>query len=54
MVPLDDILDALPPGLPLSIELPPTDRTIGAAEWAKLVLEDAQRYLGRYYTEKRQ
>jgi hypothetical protein len=38
----------------LSIELPPTNRTIGAAEWAKLVLEDAQRYLGRYYTEKRQ
>jgi sugar phosphate isomerase/epimerase len=54
MVPLDDILDALPPGLPLSIELPPTDRTIDAAKWAKLALEDAQRYLARYYAGKRQ
>jgi sugar phosphate isomerase/epimerase len=52
MVPLDDILDALPRGLPLSIELPPTDRAIGAAQWARLVLEDAQRYLGRYYAGK--
>ena len=54
MVPLDDILDALPRGLPLSIELPPIDRTIGPAQWAKLVLEDAQRYLGRYYARKQQ
>jgi sugar phosphate isomerase/epimerase len=49
-VPLADILDALPPGLPLSIELPPpSDRTVGAAEWAKAVLEDARGYLMRYY-----
>jgi sugar phosphate isomerase/epimerase len=57
MVPLDDILDALPAGLPLSIELPPPgDRATGAdaAQWAGLVLEDAQRYLGRYYAGKRQ
>ena len=48
-VPLADILDALPPGLPLSIELPPPiDRVIGAAEWAKVVLEDALGYLKRY------
>jgi sugar phosphate isomerase/epimerase len=53
MVPLDDILDALPPGLPLSIELPPIDRAIGAAQWAKLVLEDAQRFLRDYYAGKR-
>jgi sugar phosphate isomerase/epimerase len=52
MVPLDDILDALPPGLPLSIELPPIDLTIGAAQWAKLVLEDAQRFLGGYYAAR--
>ena len=49
-VPLADILDALPTGLPLSIELPPpSDRTVGAAEWAKAVLEDARGYLMRYY-----
>ena len=55
MVPLDDILDALPPGLPLSIELPPpSGSAIGAAQWAKLVLEDAQHYLGRYYAGKGQ
>src|SRR5262252_5270684 len=52
-VPLADILDALPAGLPLSIELPPqSGRNVGAAEWAKVVLEDAQRYLGRYYAAK--
>jgi sugar phosphate isomerase/epimerase len=54
MVPLDDILDALPPALPLSIELPPTDPTIGAVQWAKLVLEDAQHYLAHYYARTRQ
>jgi sugar phosphate isomerase/epimerase len=52
-VPLDDILDALPPGLPLSIELPPpSGQATGAAEWAKLVLEDAQGHLSRYYAGK--
>jgi sugar phosphate isomerase/epimerase len=52
-VPLADILDALPPGLPLSIELPPpSGRTIGTAEWAKAVLEDARSYLTGYYAER--
>ena len=52
-VPLADILDALPPSLPLSIELPPpSDRNAGAAEWAKIVLDDAQRYLGRYHAAR--
>jgi sugar phosphate isomerase/epimerase len=49
MVPLDEIFDALPPGLPLSIELPPPDgATHSAAAWAKLVLDDTHRYLDRY------
>jgi sugar phosphate isomerase/epimerase len=52
-VPLADILDMLPPGLPMSIELPPNDPAIGATEWARLVREDADRYLRRYYATKR-
>src|SRR5262249_20323250 len=49
-VPLADILDALPRGLPLSIELPPPgDSAIAAADWAKLVLDDARAYLSRHY-----
>jgi sugar phosphate isomerase/epimerase len=52
-VPLADILNALPGGLPLSIELPPpSGRDVGAAEWAKIVLDDARSYLERYYAAK--
>lgn len=47
-VPLGDILDALPPGIPLSIEQPPPQGSpYTAAQWAKLVRDDAQRYLDR-------
>ncbi len=53
MVPLDEIFDALPPGLPLSIELPPPDGAAhSAAEWARLVLDDARRYLARYHAAR--
>jgi sugar phosphate isomerase/epimerase len=52
-VPLADILDVLPRGLPLSIELPPDDPAIGATEWARLVREDAEAYLRRYYAAKK-
>jgi sugar phosphate isomerase/epimerase len=52
-VPLADILDVLPAGLPLSIELPPGDPTLGATQWARLVREDAERYLRQYYADKR-
>jgi sugar phosphate isomerase/epimerase len=49
-VPLGDILDALPPGVPLSIELPPpVGSRLDATQWAQLVLEDAQSYLDRHY-----
>lgn len=46
--PLGDILDALPAGIPLSIEQPPPKGSpYAAAQWAKLVREDAQNYLDR-------
>jgi hypothetical protein len=51
-VPLADILDVLPPGLPLSIELPPDNPAIGATDWARLVRQDAEGYLRRYYAAK--
>jgi sugar phosphate isomerase/epimerase len=45
-VPLREILDALPRGVPLSIELPPPEgSSVDAAQWAKLALNDAQTYL---------
>jgi sugar phosphate isomerase/epimerase len=52
-VPLADILDVLPRGLPLSIELPPSDPAIGDTEWARVVREDAESYLRRYYDGKK-
>jgi hypothetical protein len=53
MVPLDDIFDALPPGVPLSIELPPPDRrAVTAANWAAEVREDALRFLAAYDARK--
>jgi sugar phosphate isomerase/epimerase len=52
-VPLADILDVLPAGLPLSIELPPDDPTLSTAEWARLVREDAAAYLRRYYNDRK-
>ncbi len=49
-IPLRDILDAIPCGVPLSIELPPPGGSrLDAAQWAKLVLDDAQSYLQRSY-----
>ena len=50
MVPLDDILDALPPGLAAEHRAAAAERRRASArpQWAKLVLEDAQRYLDRY------
>jgi sugar phosphate isomerase/epimerase len=52
-VPLDAIFDALPPGLPLSIELPPLNAAVhSAADWARLVREDAQQYLVGYYARR--
>jgi sugar phosphate isomerase/epimerase len=44
------LLDALPAGLPLSLEWPaPKDSSYTAAEWAKFALEGTQRFLDDYY-----
>jgi sugar phosphate isomerase/epimerase len=49
-IPLADILDALPRGLPLSLEVPPPNGARpDAAQWAARVRDDAQSYLRRHY-----
>ena len=54
VVPVADILDALPVGLPLSIEIPPPENsTVGEPEWAAVVLRNVRAYLDRYYAGKR-
>ena len=49
MVPVADILDALPAGLPLSVEFPPPDATTDERAWAALVHGNVQAWLDRYY-----
>jgi sugar phosphate isomerase/epimerase len=52
-VPLAEILDALPPGLPLSIEWGrPRDSNITAAEWAKTAIDATRRFMERYVAER--
>ena len=47
-LPLDALLDALPPELPLSVEVPDTRRgDIPAAEWAKMALAATRKLLTR-------
>jgi sugar phosphate isomerase/epimerase len=49
VLPLREILDALPPGIPLSLELPPpSGANIPAGEWAKRVAGSARRFLANY------
>jgi sugar phosphate isomerase/epimerase len=49
-IPLGDILDALPRGVPLSVELPPPDGARpDATQWAVHVRDEAQEYLRRHY-----
>jgi sugar phosphate isomerase/epimerase len=53
LVPLDGILDALTPGLPLSLEWgAPRDAGYTAQTWAVQALADARRYLDGYYARK--
>ena len=54
-VPLFDILDALPPGLPLSIEWGRArdSSSYSAAEWAKLALDATRRFVERYEASPR-
>jgi sugar phosphate isomerase/epimerase len=49
VVPLAALLDALPPGLPLSVELPPPPGARpAAAEWAKTTAANVRGFLARY------
>jgi sugar phosphate isomerase/epimerase len=53
MAPLHDILDALPAGLPLSIEWGrPKDTNYSAAEWAKIALDATRRFVEGYYATR--
>jgi sugar phosphate isomerase/epimerase len=48
-LPLREILDALPAGLPLSVEVPlPKTAQLSAREWAKSVAESTRRFLDGY------
>jgi hypothetical protein len=54
-VPLSDILDALPSGLPLSIEWGrPRDASYTAAEWARIALDATRRFVDRYAAARAQ
>ena len=53
IVPLRQILDALPPGLPLSVEIPmPASIRLPAREWARATAESTRRFLEDYYRGK--
>jgi sugar phosphate isomerase/epimerase len=53
-VPLRQILDALPAGLPLSVEIPmPKTVRLPAREWARATAESTRRFLDAYYESKR-
>jgi sugar phosphate isomerase/epimerase len=52
-LPLRQILDALPLGLPLSVEIPmPKSVKLPAREWARATAESTRRFLGDYYRDK--
>jgi sugar phosphate isomerase/epimerase len=54
LVPLDDLLDALTPGLPLSLEWgAPRVAGFTPYTWAVQALEDARTYLNGYYARKK-
>lgn len=53
-VPIGDILDVLPAGLPLSVEVPPPPTlSVSAKDWAKTVSHGTRRFLEDYYRTKR-
>jgi sugar phosphate isomerase/epimerase len=53
ILPLRHILDALPPGLPLSVEIPmPPTVKLPAREWARATAESTRRFLEGYYRTK--
>jgi sugar phosphate isomerase/epimerase len=53
MAPLHEILDALPAGLPLSIEWgPPKDAGYSAAQWAQIAIDATRQFVDGYYAAK--
>jgi sugar phosphate isomerase/epimerase len=53
MVPLNDILDALPADLPLSIEWGrPREAQYSAAVWAQIAIDATRGFVDRYYAAK--
>ena len=53
LVPLGEILDALPRDLPLSVEWSaPRGSSYSAAEWARIALEATRRYLDSYHATR--
>ena len=54
-LPLRQILDALPAGLPLSVEIPmPPTVKLPAREWARATAESTRRFLEDYYRAKQE
>ena len=54
-LPLRQILDALPGGLPLSVEIPmPQTVRLSAREWARATAESTRRFLDDYYRRKQE
>jgi len=54
-LPLRQILDALPAGLPLSVEIPmPPTVKLPAREWARATVESTRRFLEDYYRAKQE
>jgi sugar phosphate isomerase/epimerase len=51
-VPLDEILDALPPDIPLSVHYHHSDDRYTALAWATHVLDGTRRFLRRYHEAK--
>jgi len=50
---VDKLLDALPSGLPLSLEWPaPKGSSDSAADWAKFALDGTRRFLDEYYAAR--
>jgi len=53
VVPVAAILDALPPGLPLSVELPdPSGRALADPDWARIALRSTRDFLARYHARQ--
>jgi len=54
-LPLRDILDALPAGLPLSVEIPmPKTVRLSPQEWARATADSTRRFLDAYYRVKQE